>query len=353
MAGDSRDLIANVHTRMGLLEVENWRFPVSINDANIAGNSYVVSPQSAYGVYALEELQRLDRPWLAWPLSLLIRTLSILLNSASLDRLLQVNNWLLSTNLYPDDWQGERLTELTRMLTSQYPNHAICFRSLNTRLNGPLLAAMQAAGYILLPSRQLYVFDGRAGSNSVYLRKRATKIDLRLQAKSLWRMRTVSRPTPREAEQAADMYHQLYLQKYCRLNPCYKAEWITRCSNAGIINLHFLEQAPGMPDGVLAWFAPNQVMSSPIVGYRLTMPAKYGLYRLLAVYSLYQASLQKRWLNFSSGAAHFKRLRGGEPAIEYSAVYVAHLSRPRRMVWRSLARLLHLVAVPLMKRMKL
>jgi hypothetical protein len=185
------------------------------------------------------------------------------------------------------------------------------------------------------------------------MRKRATKIDLRFQKGSRWQMRPVPSPNPEEARLAAELYHQLYLQKYSRLNPSYSAEWIERCCRAGILQLHFLEDPNGQADGALAWFAPNPVMSSPLVGYRLALPAECGLYRLLAIHSLQHASMQQRWLNFSSGAADFKRHRGGEAAIEYSALYIAHLSWPRRMTWQSLAWLLNHIAVPLMQRLKL
>ena len=58
-------------------------------------------------------------------------------------------------------------------------------------------------------------------------------------------------------------------------------------------------------------------------------------------------------LNFSSGAAAFKRLRGGQPEIEYSLIHVAHLPWSRRLVWQLMGLLLQRIGVPLMRKLKL
>ncbi len=66
----------------------------------------------------------------------------------------------------------------------------------------------------------------------------------------------------------------------------------------------------------------------------------------------YAANSGKR-VNLSAGAAQFKRLRGGVPAIEYSAVLVSHLPKRRQRAVRVLRALTQRVGVPLMRRFKL
>jgi hypothetical protein len=78
-----------------------------------------------------------------------------------------------------------------------------------------------------------------------------------------------------------------------------------------------------------------------------------GIYRLLTQACLNEAIRQKKILNFSAGAAQFKRLRGGEPEIEYSLIYIQHLNVFRRVTWRIMAFLLNRLAVPLMKKRQL
>jgi hypothetical protein len=89
------------------------------------------------------------------------------------------------------------------------------------------------------------------------------------------------------------------------------------------------------------------------VGYDTALPQRAGLYRQLTRLCLQEAVERGVVLNFSSGAAEFKRLRGGQPQIEYSLIHVAHLSWGRRWVWQVLSHLLHGIGVPLMRKFKL
>jgi hypothetical protein len=58
-------------------------------------------------------------------------------------------------------------------------------------------------------------------------------------------------------------------------------------------------------------------------------------------------------VNLSAGAAHFKRLRGGRPAIEYSAVLARHLPAFTRHAISLLRLLATSVGVPIMERYEL
>ncbi len=106
-------------------------------------------------------------------------------------------------------------------------------------------------------------------------------------------------------------------------------------------------------DAVLGWFASEGILTTPVVGYDTTLPQELGLYRLASQISLEEAAHRRCLFNMSAGVADFKRMRGGQPEIEYSLVYVDHLPRQRQRVWRVLGRLLHAVGVPIMKKLKL
>ena len=76
-------------------------------------------------------------------------------------------------------------------------------------------------------------------------------------------------------------------------------------------------------------------------------------FRLLTACA-YEVTLKKGCrINFSAGAAQFKRLRGGVPAIEYSAVYAQHLPRNTRNAISALSLLTRRVGAPLLSRYKL
>lgn len=346
--------IGNVATRLQLLDTGDHLMPVSINDGGEgAAYCYVVSPLTAYTGYADYELGQLRRPWLAAALRPLVRGLGGWLSRAAIDRIVQVNNWLLSTNLYPPGWDGRDLPAITRLLADTWPDHAIGFRSLNRHSNGGLIDRLQALGYLAVPSRQVYLFDGSQGAAAPYLRRRDSRNDARLLA------RTGYTRVPGEALDDADLprleqlYNLLYLEKYCPLNPHFTADWMRAGQREGWLRLTALRSPAGSIDAVLGWFATGDVLTTPVVGYDTALPRPLGLYRLVSQLTLEEAARRRCLLNMSAGAAGFKRLRGGQPEIEYSLVLVDHLPRPRQRAWRALASVLHAVGVPLMRKLKL
>lgn len=346
--------IGNLACELQLLDLGRWQMPVSINQGGERiDNCYVVSPLTAYSGYARDELQRLPSRLLAKLLKPLVDGVERLLRSARIDRIVQVNNWLLSTNLYPSHWQGEGLEELTALLRQCFPTHAFGFRSLNPASNGVLLEHLHALGYLAVPSRQVYLFDGRDGADSAYLRHHNCRLDATLLRRSGYRVETGADLSHAEFERIEALYNLLYLDKYSVLNPHYSAAWLEQGQRDGWLELRVLRAACGRIDGVAGWFASDSVLSAPIVGYDTALPQRTGLYRQLTRLCLEEAARRRMLLNFSSGAAHFKRLRGGQPQIEYSLVHIAHLPLRQRLVWRTLAALLQGLGVPLMRKLKL
>jgi hypothetical protein len=272
---------------------------------------------------------------------------------AGIDRLVQVNNWLLSTNIYPMHWQGEDLADITHFFTQNWPDHALGFRSLNRYSNAQLIQRLRALGYMAIPSRQVYLFDARNGPKADFLKKHNTKLDAGLLRNTPYQIVTGEALTDADFERIEHLYNLLYLDKYCALNPQFTATWLRCGQRDGWLEIKALRAANGRIDGVLGWFSNPALITAPIVGYDTALPQRLGLYRLITRLCLQQAVERRIVLNFSSGAAHFKRLRGGQPEIEYSMVYVRHLSRTRRWVWHILAGLLHGIGVPLMKALKL
>ncbi|MDU8357367.1 hypothetical protein [Pseudomonas syringae group sp. J309-1] len=347
-------LIANVSTRMALLDTGTQQLAVSINDGHDPeDNCYVVSPRTAYSGYAREELNRIGRPWLTRPLSALTQGVDALLSAAKVDKLVHVNNWLLSTNLYPADWDLNELPQISAFLQRTFPDHALCFRSINAFSNRELKQRLRGLGFLSIPSRQVYVFDGRSGADAPFLRHHNTRLDRTLLRRSAYEVVPGSALSDSDFVRVEQLYNLLYLDKYCRLNPHYSARWIQRGQREGWLEIRVLRTPDGRIDGALGWFANDATISTPIVGYDTALPQKTGLYRQLTCLCLLEAAERRTVLNFSSGAAGFKRLRGGQPQIEYSLIKVAHLPWRRRWIWRLLSVLLHGIGVPLMRTLKL
>lgn len=351
---DSRRIVRNVSTQLKILDIGRHAFPVSVNEgAEDPGNSYVVSPLNAYSGYAKFEIDRLPRRWLSGPLRQLVNVIGWRLEAASVDRVVQLNNWLLSTNVYPVDWSGDELGQATEMLVEKFPDHALCWRSLNRFSNAPLIDRMESLGYLLVPSRQVWLFDGRCGDQSAFLRRHNTRLDAALYRRMPYDIMSGCVLDDSDFERLEYLYNLLYLEKYCELNPQFTAAWLRCGQRDGWLQLHALRDKAGRLDGVLGWVGNDQVLTAPIVGYDTTLPRRLGLYRLITQLCLQEAAKRKTLLNFSSGAAHFKRLRGGRPEIEYSLIYVRHLPADRRRTWAMLSRILLGVGVPLMRRLQL
>ncbi|HVY71025.1 MAG TPA: GNAT family N-acetyltransferase, partial [Verrucomicrobiae bacterium] len=79
--------------------------------------------------------------------------------------------------------------------------------------------------------------------------------------------------------------------------------------------------------------------SVPFIGYDTSLPQELGLYRVLVTMLLQRTAEEKLLLNYSSGAGDFKRRRGGEPVIEFNAIYTRHLPARRRAMFAALREL--------------
>jgi hypothetical protein len=345
----SRQLIANVRTRLLVLVDGGVALPLTVNESE-PDNSYVCSPYNTYVVYSRAELHLLHNPRLR---AALVRVADVAgegLQRARIDQMVVVNNWLLSTNLYPEGWLPE-IHQLTRLLTRSFPEHYICFRSLNGWTNGRLQKALFAAGYKPLGSRQVYAFDRLA---DMWVLRSNVGHDRRLLRQSSYRV--VDHDDLGEADYAriASLYDALYRRKYPAYNPAFTEEYIRLCHREGVMRFMALRDPDGRVDGVVGLFAVGRTLTCPIVGYDIALPRRLGLYRMLMLLP-FSVALEEGLdrVNLSAGAASFKRLRGGRPVIEYSAVYDRHLSPGRRFAVSALALVVNGLGIPMMRRLQL
>ncbi|MFV9506353.1 MAG: GNAT family N-acetyltransferase [Oscillochloridaceae bacterium umkhey_bin13] len=340
--------IRNVRARMLALAIDGAVMPlVQVDAPPTQPNAYVCSPTTHYVDYAQREvaLELADQPALRHLLPPLLELLRPLLRLAQAERAVYVNNWLLSTNLYPP-LSATAPATLVRGLVAAYPTHLIVFRSLNHALNGPLINQLVAAGCLPVFSRQVYLLDPRDGA---FRRRNNYGHDRRLARRSGYRWRDGASLPPQAAVRMRTLYDQLYLEKYSPYNPQLTAYAIARAMQSGWLNVSVLEQ-DGQLDGVLGTISQHGVITAPVVGYERQHDERTGLYRLLMLALIEQATANQQILHFSSGAASFKRLRGAEGYAEYSLIYAKHLPAAHQAPWRLLAALSEQVIIPLMQR---
>jgi hypothetical protein len=271
------------------------------------------------------------------------------LRRGELDSAVSLNNWLLSTNLYPAA-DGIDFGTLIASCVACWPRHAFWFRSLNFAQHADWLQALMAVGFELIPTRQVYLFRDVKQSITKHQNLRR---DLQL-------LRTTPlTPVAHDAFTDADfvrseaLYAQLYLDKYSRLNPSYTPAFLKAWHRAGLLEFAGFRDDTGELRAVVGMFGQGTLLSAPIVGYDTSWPPSAGLYRLLMAHVLKTTLERDAILNLSAGAAHFKRLRGGDPVIEYSAVFSRHLPTATRRTLRGLQMLTTKFGVPIMRRFQL
>jgi hypothetical protein len=340
--------VANLVTEVETIGRAGRRVPVTVNFAE-PDNAWVCSPYTAYCAYAVEEVQRLMPSVVSYPLAALCRAAGAVLRRADIDRAVTINNWLLSTNLYAA-LERQTLQEWIGEARDRWPQHALWFRSLNDAWTPDWIAALKEEGALLLPSRQVYLYSDipRLARTQPNL-----KVDLKLLARTGLQQCNDAEIRATDYARIEQLYAMLYLQKYSRLNPAYRASFIEAWHRAGLLRLTGFRDETGVLQAVVGTFERAAVVTAPIVGYDTSLPQKLGLYRLLMAAVLKYAADTGQRVNLSAGAAHFKRTRGGVPAIEYSAVLADHLPARRQRALRGLRWLTAHIGVPLMTRFKL
>ncbi|MEM9192041.1 MAG: hypothetical protein AAGF12_22900 [Myxococcota bacterium] len=251
-------LVANVRAEVHSVPMGPHSVPLVVCDGEL-GNSYVCSPYTSYVSYAAEELEALGKPRLAAVLGPTLRGLGVVLSAARIDRTIFVNNWLLSTNLYPE-WTGEGGAQLVRELAEAYPDHAIAFRSLNRRTNPELLSALRRAGGLVLPARQVYFFDGARPAFTRRSNTRADRALLRRTDISIGALDADDWPTVEQ------LYRLLYIEKYSGHNPQFTARYFRSCAESGAMRFTGLHRN-GELVGVIGFFQVDSVLTAPVVGY--------------------------------------------------------------------------------------
>jgi hypothetical protein len=336
--------ISNVETELFWEELDGCAVPISRNHHEFE-SSYVVSPYSALILYSRQEMDKLPRVFKV--INLIIYPLSLMLKSMQLNKAISVNNWLLSTNILPKV-SDFRIIDLCRLMRKSFPDHFVFVRSLNKRCNRPLMNAFAKAGFHFIPSRQVYIFDFTEKNT-----RHNFLVDQKLLAKKDFVWSDAVNWSEADFKKAERLYGLLYLDKYSEYNPAFTSRYLQLCQATKTMQLFGLHGRQGEMLGVVGFFVREDIMTVPIVGYDTKKPSKLGLYRLLMAFSMKYAMDSKYLLNLSSGASSFKRLRGGIPYTEYSAVSLHGLSWYRKLGFMVLKFLLYSISLPLLKIFKL
>jgi hypothetical protein len=318
--------------------------PVTVSDFDLA-NSYVCSPYAHYVTYGQEELFNLKNPPVEAAMRLLFRPLAWYFRRGALDRAVLVNNWLLSTNLYPSG-VAEHAAEMVDHLAAAFPDRAVIFRSVDARANADLLAALRASSARPVFSRRIYYQDV---SSTYVQRRRDYRADLKCYQRTPYQVLDGADLGPADAGRIVELYADLYLRKYSYCNPQFTPEFVRLALAERLLTIKAFAR-DGRIDAALGYFGRGGYITAPLFGYDTQLPKELGLYRLLTMRMSLDA-LEHGWtVHLSAGVGRFKRLRGGLPVIEYNAVFDGHLPASRRRPWRLLQVVTDRLAIPIIQK---
>lgn len=336
--------IENVQTDLRVLTLDDLILPITINDAEY-DNSYVCAPYSYFISYARESLGFLQQAWLYHSINVLLIGLGKIFRQFHFNKVIIVNNWLYSTNLYPQ-LQPQQVMKVAQFLQQSFPEHAIVFRSVDPHTNPVCYQTLQQMGYEYIATRQVFLIDPR---NSTLFESRLFKSDRKLLKNSKYEVIDGEQLAEEDIPRLLELYCDLYLGKYSTLNPKFNEDFLNLVLKKKLLHFKVLKKE-GRIDGVVGYVQRNGRMYCPFFGYNLQVPKEESLYRLLSTVLMLEAYDHHLFFHQSAGASMFKKIRKAHDCIEYTAVFYKHLNIQRHLPWIMLKNLYNSVGIIYMQR---
>jgi hypothetical protein len=330
MQNGTEGYIRNIHhTDLQVISAGEVILPLTVTRYH-PENAYTVSPYNHYISYGgSEEVHRLNNPPLEKVIQLLLLPIGAWFRRSHFDQVVYVNNWLLSTNLYPHLDQTT-LSAVAEGLPRQFPDRPIVFRSVDAYRNPLLFNTLQACGYKMVLSRQVWYMN--PGDS---LHTRQMKEDQRVLRHHPYQVVSGQDLAGGDFERAVALYNQLYVSKYSPYNPQFTPAFFKLACDQNLLHFRAL-RLEGRIDGIMGFFTRNGLMTQPVFGYDTRLPQDAGLYRLLTLITLQEGLQRGLMVHASAGVGRFKKMRGAKSTIEYHAVYDRHLPRSRQLPWHML-----------------
>ncbi|MFV2045737.1 hypothetical protein KDJ21_020505 [Metabacillus litoralis] len=335
--------IENVHSKIYLLEVGDLLLPVSVTDQQYK-DSYVASPYTHYISYAKEELWELKNKALEELLRPVIGMMGQLLRKSNMNKVVIVNNWLLSTNLFESTLSFNQVQRITDFLAREFPKHTILFRSITKNLHENMMKSFDTVGYKRIMSRSIYLFNPEQKLTKQQLKNLYQ--DEKLIKKHQYKIRDVS---IEDCDLILRLYLELYIQKYSTNNPQFTSEFIRHAYKSKLLTFKVVCKGDQIV-GAIGFFIQGKVLTTPILGYSIKLEKNAGLYRVLS-FLITKEIMNNHYIGHrSAGAGEFKRKRGSIQQIEYTYFYQKHLPMTQRWGWNLLKIIMDLVVEPLAKK---
>lgn len=118
------------------------------------------------------------------------------------------------------------------MFNSIHPNHMLAMRSLNRRHSAGLMDSLQPAGWVMLPSRQIYLVADVAKQS---LSRRDSKNDQKVWRDTHLDYQELAQISAADADRSAALDRLLYINKYSTMNPAFTPAFVQLTHDLGLI----------------------------------------------------------------------------------------------------------------------
>ncbi|MFZ0566228.1 MAG: hypothetical protein WAM28_08605 [Chlamydiales bacterium] len=320
--------IQNAKTQMFVLTIGNHIIPISVNDAEYK-NCYLLS--SYFVVENLKEKLENTSSLIKWLSIPLVSLLGGFLKLLKINKVVIINNWLFTTNLYPELSQ-EEINSMLSFLKKRFPDHYFMFRSVNTYKSAATYDALNLERFRMIPCRQIYLYDPSRSSMLAPRMLRKQKKDANRLANKKYEVEEVDSLSDEEMVHLLELYQKIYVGKYTRFSPIYTKKFLQHVLKNKIYLLKILKKE-GRIYGVTGFLQKNNYIFVPFFGYDTSIPQEEGLYRMLSSVILSEIERVNLVSHQGSGGGQFKKWRGFVEHPEYVAIYDRHLNVLRRSFW--------------------
>jgi len=326
------NLADNLDCESGLIEIGDKLVPYTKNKMTKETLCYTISTFTHYYHYLREEMDIVGLRFAKLILMLPLWLIGFFLRFAKVDQAFTINNFGLSTNLFPKDLSAIGWENVVSTVEKSNPNHAILVRSVNRGLNSKDYDALIDCGFKPMFARNVLLFPHKPIEQFPRRKRRQILRDEKLEHKLGFRWLSGVTLDEEMSARVADLYDQLYLGKYSKNNPRFTPLFHYECSNRKILNYQLLLDEEQII-GVLGMKVVDEVATTPILGYDHHHPHANVLYRIITAKITRTSSDNDFHRHASSGANKFKQLRGGVTNEEFTMVKTSHLSWWRRLNW--------------------
>jgi len=301
--------IKNIDVEIKLLEVDDFLVPLSFGNSKL--NCYTTSLTSIF-VYWKFELYNISNFFLKFISKFLFNFLIFFWKVIKIDNIVYVNNFLLSTNLYPN-FTEQNIKDINLFIKKHYPNKIIFYRSLNYKTNQNIINNLLDDSFKKLVSRQIFIFE----RNKV--NKYSKLLKLEKYFKKYWLK--LEKANIEDSNNILKLYNLLYLKKYTNLNPQFSIDFIEDLLKYDIFHFYKLLNNDNIL-WIIWYFIINNQTTTPFFWYDIHLPKKFNLYEQINYILILKTLEESDILNASSWAWKFKKSRWAELFIEYNLLYL-------------------------------